>query len=385
MGRNGPQRQPGGNVADLPRKTTLYRELQGAQKMGMEIPELAEKTYMYWTEAELEQLHNRYLNPDYVEHAPEPEDDDDLDSLAAAALAQLNEPVEVSESLAQAESNEGVNPALNQDAFAEAQRDRVKSGQPMQTYTDWVSEALSDPRVQAAMAAQVRLNEARSAALDPAGLAESGGIARPELGERGARGEYAVPRDQWGAFIRERGPQALAVALGVPFNDRKADRAGLTFNTHGPNDILRIDSRGMVWFRDEVMKPAIPQKRMRRKVKTVTSNIEEVHTYRPDGGIDETFEVAGDEQHEIEIKISMPTSQVGIYVDPRMPFKIHQYGNKRAFDYDEVVRFYGGLMQIPSSITTIYVDIDLCFDIASVRDTMEKEYREQFFGRSLQR
>lgn len=366
-------------MAELPLKTRLYKELQLAVESGIPIPEFGEKTYVYWKEEELVALKDKYLNPEHVE-PPQPDDDgDDFDTIVKAYDEALAIPEEVAESLTPIVTDEkpNVHPALSQEAYRAAQAAAPAGEQ--QTYTDWVSELLSDPGVQAAMQAQVRQAEALATAPAPAGPGYPEGITGGVAAPSAAEAVYAVPREQWAQVP----PRELARLLGVPFSDKVADRAGLTFNTHGPNDILRIDSRGMVWFRDEVPKPAIPKRRMRRKVKTVVGEIEEVQTFRPDGGLDETFEVDGGEQHEIEIKISMPTSQVGIYVDPRMPFKIHQYNGKRAFDLDEVVKFYGGTALVPSTIETIYVDIDLCYTINSVKDTMEREYREEVLGRSL--
>jgi hypothetical protein len=186
---------------------------------------------------------------------------------------------------------------------------------------------------------------------------------------------FRKDRAQWPQYR----PQDLARMLGVPFTDRGADRAGLTINTHGPEDPLRVDNLGRVWYMDEVAKPSIPRPRMVRRTRSTSSNVVTIATKRPDGGLDETFEIAGQEQHEITIKTTLPSSQVGIYVDPRMPFKIHQYGGRRGFDYEEVRNFYGGLDLIPTRIKegTIYIGLDLCFDLNKVRDEMERELRER--------
>lgn len=370
-------------MAPLPLKTRLYRELKLATESGTSIPELAEKEYVYWKEDELQALHDRYLNPDYVAGPEQETDELDLDTLAAQQQYELQLPDEVHATFFEEpvvfEDKPNVNPALNHDAYEAAQASKPENEK--QTYTDWASEVVSDPQVQAAMAAWVRQAEASATAPDPAVAGDPGVSPDWNQDQRRAPAVYAVPRDQWAQIA----PQDLARLLGVPFSDRAADRAGLTFNTHGPDDPLRVDSRGMVWYKDEVPKPAIPKRRMRRKVKTLVGTPETVQTYRPDGGLDETFEVDGGDKHEIEIKISLPSSQVGIYVDPRMPFKIHQYNGRRAFDYNEVVKFYGGLMLVPSSIQTIYIDSDLCFEIGSVRDTIERAYREEVLGRSILR
>lgn len=178
-------------------------------------------------------------------------------------------------------------------------------------------------------------------------------------------------------------PKELAEALGVPFSDVGDERAGIRQNTHdGRTDPLRVDSLGRVWYVDEILKSAVPKPRMVRKTKSYSSNVEVVKTKRPDGGLDETFEIAGQERHEIEIRTSMPTSQVGLYRDPRFPFRIHQYNGRRGFDHEEVRDFYGGLQLIPTRIQegTIYIDLVLCFDMNIVRDAMESELRDRQLG-----
>jgi hypothetical protein len=355
----------------------LWRELKLAIAAGASIPELDEQSYVEWKEDELQAIHDKYLNPNHVEAPTEDDDDMDLDVIVAKLTAQAEEPITVTEAIikpqvaADVAVLAAIAPEQPKDFWHveyEKSQANLLPGQPPQTFTDWVSEALSSDTARAAMGQAQASATAREAAPTPGPQPQGG----PDAGQSGAP-DGKPPREVWSQIA----PQRLAQLLGVPYSDRAADRAGLTFNTHGPNDPLRVDSRGMVWFKDEVAKPAIPKRRMRRKVKTVTANVEEIQTYRPDGGLDETFEIAGDEQHEIEIKISMPASQVGIYVDPRMPFKIHQYNGRRAFDHEEVIRYFGGSDFVPSTVKTIYIDIDYCYEITSVRDTIERIYREQ--------
>ena len=184
----------------------------------------------------------------------------------------------------------------------------------------------------------------------------------------------------WGQYP----PQKLARLLDVPFSDLSSRRAGLTFNTHGPDDVLRVDSQGRVWYKDEVPKPAVPLPRMRRKVRYVNSGVKMVERRGSDGRLDESFEVAGNRNEEAEIKITLPSSQVGIYYDPRLPFRVHIYNGLRGFDYMDVLRFYGGSDLVPVSMqeSEIYVGDDLCFDINKTRSAMEQELRNAQLGRS---
>lgn len=171
-------------------------------------------------------------------------------------------------------------------------------------------------------------------------------------------------------------PQHLAEELGVPLEDRPEDRAGLNFNTHEEFDPIRVDSQGMVWFQDEVIKPAIPKSRARRVINYKDPGVKEISKYYSDGRLDETFEVAGDEARDMQIKVTLPSWQVGIYKDRRLPFRVHIYNGIRGFSWRDVVIHYGGMDLVPSAIKRIYVGNDLCFDIKSTRDQMDREYQQ---------
>ena len=179
-------------------------------------------------------------------------------------------------------------------------------------------------------------------------------------------------------------PNELADYLGVPYSNLPAERAGLTFNTHKPDDPLRVDFDGRVWFQDEVMKPAIPKRRMVRAVRYQDTGVKTVERRTEDGHLDERFEVSGDQAREMEVKITLPSWQVGIYKDPRLPFRVHVYNGVRGFSWSDIVIHYGGMDLVPSTIKRLYVGQDLCFDIRSTRETMEREYRDLQLGRSFE-
>ncbi|QNN98095.1 hypothetical protein SEA_FEDE_47 [Microbacterium phage Fede] len=217
----------------------------------------------------------------------------------------------------------------------------------------------------------------------PAGAGASNPLTAGVAGQSGAQAATPVeapPVSEWGRYA----PQTLARLLGVPFSDVPSRRAGLTFNSHGPDDVLRVDSSGKVWYRDEVPKPAIPLPRMRRKVKYVETGSKKVERRLADGHLDESFEVAGDGHEEREIRVTLPSSQVGIYYDARLPFRIHVYNGRRGFDYMDVLRFYKGLDLVPVELTEtmIYVGDDLVFDINKTRMVMERELRDAQLRRS---
>jgi hypothetical protein len=318
-------------------KAQLYNALKDARNAGLPVPEF-QKQFVSYTVAELQGLFDAYVSPHLnvqaVEEAEPIELPDEADDMLAELLGDF------------AEQQPEPSPAI------QAVQREVADSQPA-----------PPPRPTGATVPSAAQSAAPVATLSYDQAAE---IVRsdPSL---------------WGQYA----PERLAKILDIPFQDRGAERAGLTFNTHGPNDPVRVDSRGRVWYMDEVIKPAIPKPRMRRRVRTMTSDVKTVSTYHPDGRLDETFEVAGQEQHEMEVKITLPSWQVGIYRDPRMPFKIHQYNGIRGFDRMEVVKYFGGMDLVPESVAHIYVGQDLCYDINKTRETIERLYRERTLGRSI--
>lgn len=138
---------------------------------------------------------------------------------------------------------------------------------------------------------------------------------------------------------------------------------------------IRTDEAGRVWFREEVRKPATPQPRARRRITYIDTGVKKETVV--DGRFIETVEVAGDRRTTEMVKITMPSYQVGVYSDPRFPFKVHTYNNNRGFDLFDVQAFYGGADLVPSDILRVYVGNDLCYDIRSTIRSIQSEYRAQ--------
>ena len=136
---------------------------------------------------------------------------------------------------------------------------------------------------------------------------------------------------------------------------------------------LRTDEYGNVWYREEVLKPAYPRPRARRVLRYLDPGVETKTV--GDGRFTESFEIAGTAQRQAEVKITMPSFQVGIYKDPRFPFKIHTYGGNRGFDLFDVRNFYGGGDLVPTEIKKVYVANDLCYDMNSTIRAIQSEYR----------
>ena len=152
-------------------------------------------------------------------------------------------------------------------------------------------------------------------------------------------------------------------------------------NTKTDDEVIRVDEQGRQWLQEEVRKPAYPKPRGRRVLKYLETGTK-VETIQS-GEYVETFEVAGEEAgRPAEVKITLPSYQVGIYRDPRFPFKVHCYDGREGFDLAEVELFYGGPELIPATVKRVYVENVLCYDIRSVVRTITAEHRQlQLSGR----
>lgn len=156
---------------------------------------------------------------------------------------------------------------------------------------------------------------------------------------------------------------------------------GQRLNTHTKDEVIRIDEAGRKWHQEEVRKPAYPAPRGRRILKYMDTGVR-TETVK-DGKYVESFEVAGNESSRpAEVKITLPSYQVGIYTDPRFPFKIHCYDGREGFDLEEVQAYYGGSELVPLTCKRLYIENELCYDIRSVIRTIQEEHRHlQLTGR----
>lgn len=158
--------------------------------------------------------------------------------------------------------------------------------------------------------------------------------------------------------------------------------AGTQQNTKAPEDVIRIDEEGRHWLQEEVLKPAFPKPRGRRVLRYQDAGVKK-ETVKV-GEYTETFEVAGDPRNATpsEIKITLPSYQVGIYRDKRYPFKVITYNGKSGFDRLEVEEYYGGAELVPPIAKRTYVENVLCYDMRSVIRAINEEFRTlQLSGR----
>lgn len=172
--------------------------------------------------------------------------------------------------------------------------------------------------------------------------------------------------------------------LGLPPRAHRdeSEMPGVRLNRQDEFEPIRTDPEtGFVWYQEEVQKPAFPKPRGRRvlQYRDTGTKLETAQN----GDYVESFEVSGDEvARSSEIKITLPSYQVGIYRDPRFPFRIHVYNERRGFDLFEVQNFYGGADLVPTEIKRVYVENVLCYDIRTTVRAIQTEYRQlQLAGR----
>jgi hypothetical protein len=236
------------------------------------------------------------------------------------------------------------------------------SGAPLSTtYASYtVEELLQDLR-----AAGIHIDETQLP--DPEDQDELPGLILPDSDES----EAVTPPIE---------PPSPSPSIPVRAQDPE-EMPGQRLNTQPEDEPIRIDDLGRAWYQEEVRKPPYPKPRGRRVLKYMESGVK-VETVQ-NGEYVETFEVAGEgSPHPAEVKITLPSYQVGIYRDPRFPFKIHCYSDREGFDLFQVQEFYGGAELVPAECKRVYVENDLCYDIRSVVRAIQNEHRQlQLMGK----
>nr|DAL38066.1 MAG TPA_asm: hypothetical protein [Caudoviricetes sp.] len=165
----------------------------------------------------------------------------------------------------------------------------------------------------------------------------------------------------------------------VPRSDEPIHKiAGLSDPSTG--EIIRISSDGRLWLQEEIPKSATAKPRARLNKRYIDPGVKQLEFEGTDG-YTETVEVAGDERQEREVKVTLPTYQVGVCIDPRFKnFKIITYRGNEGFDYFDVVNFYGAEDLVPEGIKKMYVESVLCFDIRTTIREIQAEARRLQLG-----
>lgn len=185
---------------------------------------------------------------------------------------------------------------------------------------------------------------------------------------------FGFPAPENGAPASE--PMAAPVA---PVMHRDPNElAGARQNTNlADNEPIRTDPEtGFIWYQEEVRKPAFPKARGRRVMKYQDPGV--VVTEVKAGEYTESFEISGDmnQAREAEVKITLPSFQVGIYQDPRFPFKTICYNGNEGFDLVDIQNYWGGAELVPEWVKRKYVENVLCYDMRSVIREIESEFRQ---------
>ena len=152
---------------------------------------------------------------------------------------------------------------------------------------------------------------------------------------------------------------------------------------HAVDDVIRVDEQGRKWYQEEVRKPAYPKPRGRRVLKYIETGV--AHRDRQERRV--RRDVRGRRRRALarpaEVKITLPSYQVGIYKDPRFPFKIHCYDGREGFDLFEVQKYYGGSELVPDEMQAASTSrTTSATTSASVIRTIQNEHRQmQLTGR----
>lgn len=178
-----------------------------------------------------------------------------------------------------------------------------------------------------------------------------------------------------GFFGFEESQPEPASAPKPPARPELGEMAGERLNTKTPDEVIYVDDEGRQWLQKEVLKPAFPKPRGRRVLRYNDPGV--VKQQAKEGQYTETFEVAGDPRNAIpaEIKITLPSYQVGIYRDKRYPFKVVTYNGRSGFDRQDVEAYYGGAELVPPIAKRTYVENVLCYDMRSVIRAINEEFR----------
>jgi hypothetical protein len=166
------------------------------------------------------------------------------------------------------------------------------------------------------------------------------------------------------------------VAPPPPAPAAPTERPSERLNTQAEGEVLRVDDEGRQWLQEEILKPASPRPRARRVLTYIDKGFEEKQVKV--GDYIETFEVSGEGPGKTaEVKVTLPSYQVGIFRDPRFPmFKVHTYNGRQGFDLFDVQEYYNGAELVPSDVKRVYVENVLCYDIRTVVRAIESEYRQ---------
>lgn len=174
--------------------------------------------------------------------------------------------------------------------------------------------------------------------------------------------------------IQERRP--VPVLKGNPKAAEKPVAEGL------PEGAIRADEHGRIWYTEEIGPDIAKNRRLRKRITKVVPEKVEVHQI-DNGDYVETIEVIGESTRSLDAFVTMPTTQVGIFKDPKFPFLVFTYNGSVGFSYGDINDFYGGEEFVPNTIKKKFVGNMLAYDIKSVISTIERKARELQLARAF--
>lgn len=136
---------------------------------------------------------------------------------------------------------------------------------------------------------------------------------------------------------------------------------------------IRTDATGRIWYQEEIQKSSLAKPRGYRVFREVGTGVK-IQTIDAGDGYTETIEVADGSRKPLEVKVGIPTWQVGIYKDPQFPFRIVEYRSARGFYRQDVEEYFGGADVLPENVKTAYVGNLLCYPIREVVVAINREF-----------
>ncbi len=140
-------------------------------------------------------------------------------------------------------------------------------------------------------------------------------------------------------------------------------------------EAIRTDVNGRVIYQEEIQKSSLARPRGYRIFREIGTGVKEI-TIDAGEGYTETIEVPDGTRKPLEVKVGIPTWQVGIYRDTQFPFRIVEYRSARGFFRQDVEEFFGGADVLPEGVNTIYVGNLLCYPIREVVVAINREFNQ---------
>ncbi len=152
------------------------------------------------------------------------------------------------------------------------------------------------------------------------------------------------------------------------------DQEALAVHRTDELEPIRTDAQGRVWYQEEIQKSSLAKPRGYRVFREMGTGTKMVTTERDAEGYTETIEVADGTRKPLEVKVGIPTWQVGIYKDPQFPFKVVVYRDNRGFYRQDVEEFFGGPDVLPEGLEKTYVGNLLAYPIRETVVAIQREF-----------